>query len=302
MRRRVELVAPARIEQSGATSDEQLIAMWLHPNRLPSKHTRAAYAADLGWWRDELGALDLRALRLVDVQRVLTANDLAPATLARRIASLRSLLSFGHRVGYLPINLGAVMRAPRVRLDLAERILEPDDVMRLVLAARKGANADRDHLAIRVLYVSGARVSELVALDWRHVHHRDGAAVLTLHGKGDKTRHVWVTAATARELAQARAELGDVAHVEARPLFCSRTARRLAARDVQRIVERAARRAGLPATISPHWLRHAHATHAIERGAPAHVVAHDLGHASLATTTRYTHTRPNSGSARWLDL
>jgi integrase/recombinase XerD len=58
----------------------------------------------------------------------------------------------------------------------------------------------------------------------------------------------------------------------------------------------------LPATISPHWLRHAFATHAIERGAPVHIVSQDLGHASVAPTTRYMHARPGTGAAAWLPL
>ena len=301
MRRSAELVpgGHARIDASGATTDEQLIAMWLGRSR--SRHTRAAYTSDLNWWGKRLEGLDLRELRLREVQRVLTDTaDDSPATIRRRMAALRSLLAFGHSIGYLPINLGAAMRLPKVRLKLAERILEPDDVFRLVAAARHGANGDRDHLLVRLLYVSAARISEVLALDWAHVHHRDGAAALTIHGKGEKTRHVWVTPATARELAQARAELEPD---DDRPVFRSRSGRRLAARDAQRVLERAARRAGgLPSNVSPHWLRHAHATHAIERGAPVHVVARDLGHASVETTTRYLHTRPGSGSARWLDL
>jgi integrase/recombinase XerD len=69
---------------------------------------------------------------------------------------------------------------------------------------------------------------------------------------------------------------------------------------IERIVLKAARRAGLDGRVSPHWLRHAHATHALDRGAPIHLVQATLGHASVATTGRYLHARPTDSSARYL--
>ena len=84
------------------------------------------------------------------------------------------------------------------------------------------------------------------------------------------------------------------------PVFRSRKGGHLTARQAQRLVDAAARRAGLRAGVSPHWLRHAHATHALERGAPIHIVQATLGHASVATTGRYLHARPTDSSARYL--
>ncbi len=70
--------------------------------------------------------------------------------------------------------------------------------------------------------------------------------------------------------------------------------------QVFRIVKAAAQGASLPAEISPHWLRHAHASHALDRGAPISLVQATLGHASVQTTGRYTHARPNDSSSRYL--
>jgi integrase/recombinase XerD len=83
-------------------------------------------------------------------------------------------------------------------------------------------------------------------------------------------------------------------------VFRSRKGGALTARQAQRLVDAAAKRAGLRARVSPHWLRHAHATHALERGAPIHIVQATLGHASVATTGRYLHARPTDSSARYL--
>jgi len=71
---------------------------------------------------------------------------------------------------------------------------------------------------------------------------------------------------------------------------------------VWRIVRRAAEEAGLTAKVSPHWLRHAHASHALDRGAPIHLVRDSLGHSSIATTNRYLHARPTEHSERFLAL
>jgi len=84
------------------------------------------------------------------------------------------------------------------------------------------------------------------------------------------------------------------------PVFRSSKGGPLDPSQVLRIVQAAAARAGLPGNVSPHWLRHGHASHALERGAPVHLVATTLGHASIATTGRYAHARPTDSSSRYL--
>lgn len=239
----------------------------------------------------------LRGLRFAAIERAFEELEGAEATKARRVAALRSLLAWGHRLGYLEINLGAVLRLRPVPNKLAERILERDQVLELLSAAGKSPrHGARNHLLVRVAYVSGARVAELVGLDWIHVHpSAKGGATLTFTVKGGKTRHVWVTAGTAAELEAFRGE------ATAGPIFRSRFGTRLGVRDAERMIEAAAKRAKL-GKVSPHWLRHAHGTHALELGAPIHEVQDGLGHASVATTSRYLHARPGPGSARFLGL
>ena len=74
----------------------------------------------------------------------------------------------------------------------------------------------------------------------------------------------------------------------------------LDARQVRRIVAAAARRAGVEGNVSPHWLRHAHASHALDRGAAIHLVQATLGHSSVATTGKYLHARPSESSSKYL--
>ena len=77
-------------------------------------------------------------------------------------------------------------------------------------------------------------------------------------------------------------------------------ARALDRSRVLRIIQEAAKRAGVEGGVSPHWLRHAHATHSLERGAPIHLVQATLGHASVATTSRYLHLRPSQSSVEFI--
>lgn len=85
-------------------------------------------------------------------------------------------------------------------------------------------------------------------------------------------------------------------------MFGSRKGGPLSVRQVRNVVAAAARRAELTAPVSPHWLRHAHASHSLDAGAPVSLVSSTLGHASVATTGRYLHARPSDSSARYLSV
>ena len=273
-----------------ADTDTTLLALWLHGRPVA---TQRAYRADalafLAFAQQEL-----RACTLGDLQRYadqLAAEGQAPGSRAHRLAAVKSLCSFAHRLGYLPFDVGRPVRLPTRKNTLAERILPEADVQR-ILALEPG---NRNRVLLRLLYAAGLRVSELCALCWRDVQPRDaGAGQVVVYGKGGKTRTVLLSAATGRELES----LGRGAP-EA-PVFRSRKGGALTPAQVWRIVRAAAARAGIAAAVSPHWLRHAHASHALDRGAPVHLVSSTLGHADLRTTSAYTHARPGDSSARYL--
>jgi len=288
----------ARRDLSGARSTIDLCEQWIAGR---SHHTARAYWGDLAWWAEQLGALDLAALTLGDVAAVLDQeHDLARSTLARRVATLRALCRYAHRAGFVERDLSALIRAPRADGGaLASRIIDAGSVMAMFAATSESRTPERDRLALRVLYYSGARAAELAGLEWRDVRRRGERAWVTFRAaKGGQSRTVALPAPVARDLAHWREAHG--ARRARGAVFLSRTGRPLTERDIHRIVRRTAAAAGLAESVSPHWLRHAHATHAIERGAPLHVVAATLGHASLATTTRYLHARPGESSGDYL--
>ena len=204
---------------------------------------------------------------------------------------MKSLLAFAHRLGYLTFDVGRPLRLPANRNRLAERILA-EGAIHKILALEPSR---RNRALLRLLYAAGLRVSELSALTGQHLQERDEAGQVTVLGKGGKTRTVLLSAATWQELRGLGGD-GDI------PVFRSRNGGALSSSQVLRIVRAAAHRAGIQARVSPHWLRHAHASHALERGCPIHLVQATLGHASVATTGRYLHARPTDSSARYLSV
>src|SRR5712692_2478622 len=272
-----------------AATDDQLVALWLHGR---SPHTQRAYRADVARLQAFTGT-PLRQVALVDLQAFADSlGALAPASRVRSLGAVKSLLAFAYRLGYLPFDVGRPLRLPPRRSDLAERILPEAAVQRLLALEPQ----PRNRVLLRLLYAAGLRVSELCALTWGDAQARDAAGQLTVVGKGMKVRTVLLSAETWQALQTLRpAEASAPA-----PVFRSRKGGALDPSQVRRIVVAAAARAGLPAAVSPHWLRHAHASHALDRGAPIHLVQATLGHASVATTGRYLHARPTDSSARYL--
>lgn len=192
------------------------------------------------------------------------------------------------------------MKLPARRDERAERILSADDVHSMIAHARKG----RDRTLIRALYIGGLRVTEMVDLRGRDLVERDDGrgGQLQVFGKGSKTRPVLVPPGLFAEL-RALALLDPGA-----PLFRSQKKgsdggpRPITARQAERIVKATAKKAGLKnaSDVSPHWLRHAHASHAMDRGAKIHLVQATLGHSDISTTGRYLHARPDESSALYL--
>jgi integrase/recombinase XerD len=270
-------------------ADELLVSTWLRRSR--SEHTRRAYRLDVARFRSFVGK-PLARVTLADLQDFAESlEDLSLSSQRRTLSAVKSLLGFGHKSGYLPVNVGIAIQAPRPKNTLAERILSESQVQRMLALETDR----RNHAILRLLYGGGLRVAELCQLTWRDLQPRGETGQVTVYGKGDRTRVVLLSRDTWQELAALRGTAGDDD-----PVFVSRRGGPLAESAVYRIVRKAARRAGLPGSVSPHWLRHAHASHALDRGAPVSLVKETLGHASVATTDRYLHARPDDSSARYL--
>lgn len=284
---------------TSATSDTTLIASWLQLKDSPA--TRETYSRAivqfLSWYGAPLQSLTVDALS--DYRAFLATSGGSKATQALRLNAVKSLLTYGHRVGYLPYDVGRAVKAAKVANTLAERILPESQVMQLLYHPKL---KPRDRLLLRLLYASGGRVSEITGLRWRDVVASGEAGQITVTGKGDKQRAIRLSADTYRALLAHRPEgaHGDD-HVFQSQRRAGNEARRgrLDRSAVLRIVKSAGRLVGLP-DLSPHWFRHAHASHALEKGATVALVKETLGHASIATTSKYLHAKPDDSSGLYL--
>ncbi len=277
---------------SGGENDSAFVELWLGTK--VSAHTRRAYRAEADRFRKVI-AKPLGRVTLADLHayaQTLTQGSLKAASQNRALTAIKSLLTFGQETGYLAFNVGAALKLRPNRDSLAQRILEESAVAKLIDGAKEG----RDRVLLKLLYVSGVRVSEVCGLKWCDALPRQEGGQITVFGKGGKTRTVLLKPKVWQQLLSLKA---DAKAVDA--IFRSRKGGGpLDVSQVRRIVYAAAKKAGLEQKVSPHWMRHAHASHALDRSAPIHLVQATLGHASVATTGRYLHARPTESSSFYL--
>jgi integrase/recombinase XerD len=303
------------------TQDMRLIGQFLEmiaAERGAARNTLDAYRRDLTDYAGHLGqagATMLSANSTVLRTYLAALNDagLKPATAARRLSAVRQLHKFLYAEGHRTDDPAAVLTGPKRGRPLP-KVLSIKEVDRLLAAAREGADDPARPFAERLLtrrmtallellYATGLRVSELVALPALAI--KPGTLMLAVRGKGGKERLVPLTDAAKDAVAAWRAMAG-----EARPdlkspwLFPADSAagflpRQVFARDLKTV----AALAGLGADrVSPHVLRHAFASHLLQNGADLRVVQQLLGHADVATTQIYTHVLDERAKAMVRDL
>lgn len=222
------------------------------------------------------------------------ARTHAPASIARKVGAARALLRYLERRGEVDKNAAAQLALPKVRRPLPT-FLDVDAAAEVMeIPGADTAEGLRDRAILETLYGAGLRVSELCGLDLAHVTRQPDRASVRVVGKGDKERIVplgsHALAAIERYL-ERRAELADptTGARDPRALFLSRRGARIGVRRVQALVQRYGALGAGRADLHPHALRHTCATHLLDGGADLRAIQKLLGHASLATTQRYTH-------------
>jgi integrase/recombinase XerD len=253
--------------------------------------TVEAYRRDLAAFGEWLGAPIARTSveELETYLAELRAAGLSPATIARRVAALRSFFRHQMLLGARTDNPAAEIDLPR-RNQRLPRTLSPAEAERLIeAAAGTTPRAHRDRALVELLYGAGLRVSEAVGLAKTDVDL--DARIVRALGKGNKERVVPIgrpaVEAIRRYLSRGRPFL-DARH---RPeLFLNARGGALTRAGAFLVLRRLAAKAGLePERVHPHLLRHSFATHLLEGGADLRSVQEMLGHADLATTEIYTH-------------
>lgn len=290
----------------------------LRHERNASEHTVAAYLQDIAQfvayaWPDatsppfDWGAPDRMVAR--GFLAAFSKADAAPTTVRRKLAALRSFYVFLMRERIVASDPFAGLRGPRLRRDLPD-VLTPAQVEDLLATplralappppegpARPSASPLERYLALRdaavleLLYGGGLRVGEAASLTWGALDLHAGVA--RVRGKGRKERLCPFGRACLQALhamAEAQAAVwADRGRLHGAPVFLNWKGGRLTSRSMERAMAKHILAAGLPATFTPHALRHSFATHMLDAGADLRCVQELLGHASLSTTQIYTH-------------
>jgi integrase/recombinase XerD len=257
-------------------------------------NTLAAYGRDLGAFLDHLE--QRRVVRLTEVGggdistflHALQSRGLAARSRARMLACLRGFFAFLVREGLLRDTPARDIRFPRLGQKLPHS-LGREEVAQLLTEIKDDPLVQRDLAMIELTYATGLRVSELVGLKVSQVNLEAG--YLTVVGKGSKERAVPIGSyARDRLLAYLQEARPQLLKGRSSPhLFLNRNGRALTRRGFAKRLQLAVLRAGVDAKVTPHVLRHAFATHLVERGADLRAVQMMLGHADISTTQIYTH-------------
>jgi integrase/recombinase XerC len=285
------------------TADSELIEQYLaslaHARRL-SEHTLRSYAHELETLAILADGRPLASLSAVDMRGAVAkahARGLSARSIAHRLSAWRAFYRWlGERIE-LPANPVAAVRAPKQPKRLP-KALSVDDATALMEAGSPGTAEElRDQAILELFYSSGLRLAELVGLDaafadvdgyrsagWLNM----AAAEVTVLGKGKRQRIVPVGRKALEALAAWLAARGQLVKADPHPLFLSVRGARMSPNAVRERVKRAALRAGIPANVHPHVLRHSFATHMLQSSGDLRAVQELLGHASVAATQIYT--------------
>ncbi len=269
---------------------------YLRRERRAGPHTLRNYAADLRQFAAAAGAATpaeaIDAARIRAFLATLHARGAAKASVARRLATLRSFFRYLMQEGRLGANPARAVASPKLPKRLPP-IPTAEQLNRALDTRPSGDEAacfpEREQAMLELLYGSGLRVSELAGLDLDSLDAL--GQTLRVRGKGGKERIV-PFGAKARQALEAYLprRAAGLAGRTAMALFLNHRGGRLTDRSARRVVQAWARRRGLPPQLHPHTLRHAFASHLLAEGADLRVIQEMLGHASLATTQKYTQT------------
>lgn len=268
---------------------QYLDTIWYERNL--SQNTIVAYRQDLCSVEKSLAKnlIDCTREDLLDFLSQRFVDGRPATSRSRLLSSLRGFYRFAVEAEIVPENPVASIHAPKIGKYLPDSLSE-NEVEALLDAPQPSTSAleFRDKTLLEVLYATGLRVSELIALTMDSINFNE--ATIRVIGKGNKERLVplgeeslaWVH----RYLASARAEI--VSNRPTNALFPSNRGKPMTRQNFWYVIKRYATRAGISKHLSPHTLRHAFATHLLNHGADLRAVQMMLGHASLSTTQIYT--------------
>ncbi len=253
-----------------------------------SENTLRAYRKDLaifsGYVKERPEEIELNDIREFIAQQI--KSGLSKTTVSRRLATVRSFITFLYREGAITKNPARIVSSPK-KTEQLPNFLPIDDMISLIEKPEGiGIIPVRDKAILELLYSSGLRVSEIAGLNVDDVDMKEG--LVKVRGKGKKERLLPVGSKALDALKSYMIEKMLFRKI-GRALFLNRRDQRLSPRGIRRIVVKYARMIGIDGPIGPHTVRHTFASHLLQGGADLRVIQELLGHASLSTTQKYTH-------------
>ncbi|MEE4218117.1 MAG: tyrosine recombinase XerC [Xanthomonadales bacterium] len=265
---------------------------YLHTERGLSPRTRDAYRRDLDLFAAELKRLEISDPGQVSEHGVrhfiarLHRQGLGARSIQRVLSALRGYYRWLMREGLARHNPAIAIKAPRASKKLP-KTLDTDAVARLLDFKTDTPLALRDKAMMELFYSSGLRLSELASLRWDQIDPSSG--LITVTGKGNKTRVVPLGSYAAKALDAWQKVRGNFAGFEEPCIFVSQRGKAISVRTIQSRIRHWARIQGIPQQVYPHLLRHSFASHMLESSGDLRAVQELLGHADISTTQVYTH-------------
>ncbi len=263
---------------------------FLQKERRYSPQTIRAYRVDLeqflDFCRDRLEARPLGRISHANVRDFLgqlLRGGYERRTAARKLSSVKSFFHYQVSAEVLPVNPARNVKGPRLEKKLPG-FLSQFQLQQALDLPDETERECRDRAIVETLYGSGLRAAELIGIDVSDVDFAN--ETIRVHGKGSKQRILPLGRAERTAIERYREKRKNK---DARPLFLNQNGKRLSTRSVQKIVRRILLRVAGAGATNPHALRHAFATHMLERGADLRAVQELLGHSSLSSTAIYTH-------------
>jgi integrase/recombinase XerD len=292
----------------GATTYDKVI----DANKAESPKTQREYLRDVcgptTGFLTFVGAKPLAAVSRQDVQNYRDAlkavvipatarraeHSLAASSQTRMLASVKGLLTHANGIGYTPFNPGKGVALPALPESKRDKALSQSQSMKMLLTAQNRAEATetekraktrrRDYLLNKLLYLTGGRISEVLALRWGHIYATDkGGEMKIVHGKGRKERIIRLPEELFAALREMRA---DRLGADEDFVFTSQKGGQLSVSQAWRIVNALADEANVTKKVSPHTWRHSIATQLLDAGAPLHKVSSFLGHSDPKITVK----------------
>jgi integrase/recombinase XerD len=262
-----------------------LLAGWLDSGRRSSPHTREAYSRDVRAFAEysRKPITETTPSDVIQYQGYLRHQSGSKATEYRKLSALRSFFKFLRFTNVITEDLAAVIQTPKVESNFKAKALNVDEIQAII-----DATTSPDSLLLRMLYVTGARISEVLALTWSSFKaSEDGGAYVLIFGKGDKHREAYIGPELWVDLHALPDDGSDgfLFHLDRH--------------EAAAMLKKAAKAARIGKTVTPHMFRHSLATNLLESGKATLMQVRDqLGHSDISTTSLYLHAKDRTAMIR----